>query len=107
MAIITKVESPLLSQLDLAKSQYAENVEDALDCLIALYLKIKSRFMRTRRRCKTQDAMKKSRRNPGRGANNGNRNSTTSGKFRKPSADEKNRRNSDGNIIFYHKNTER
>jgi uncharacterized protein YjcR len=36
---------------------------------------------------KIQDAMKKARRNPGGGANNGNLNGATSGKFRKPSAD--------------------
>jgi hypothetical protein len=56
---------------------------------------------------KMQDAMKKSRRNPGVGANNGNRNGTTSGKFRKPNADENNHYSIDGNIIFYHKKTER
>jgi hypothetical protein len=54
-----------------------------------------------------QDAMKKSRRNPGGGANNGNRNGTTSGKFIKPSADKNNRRNIDGKVMFYHKNAER
>jgi hypothetical protein len=36
---------------------------------------------------KMQDAMKKARRNPGGGANNGNRNDTTNEKFRKPSAE--------------------
>jgi hypothetical protein len=49
---------------------------------------------------KMQDAMKKARRNPGGGPNSGNRNGTTSGKFRKPSADENNRRTINGNIIF-------
>jgi hypothetical protein len=53
-----------------------------------------------------QDAMNKSRRNPVGGTNNGNRNGATSGKFRKPSADEHNRRTIDGNVIFYHKKTE-
>jgi hypothetical protein len=56
---------------------------------------------------KMQDAMKKARRNTGGGANNGNCNGTTSGKFRKPSADKKNRRYIDGNVMFYHNNTER
>jgi hypothetical protein len=56
---------------------------------------------------KMQDAMKKARRNSGGGANNGNCNGATSGKFRKPSADEKNRRTIDGNVMFYHKKTER
>jgi hypothetical protein len=55
---------------------------------------------------KMHDAMKKTRK-PGGGANNGNRSGTTTGKFRKPSADEKNRRTIDGNVIFYHKKTER
>jgi hypothetical protein len=32
---------------------------------------------------------------------------TTTGKFRKPSADENNRRTINGNVIFYHKKTER
>jgi hypothetical protein len=56
---------------------------------------------------KMHDAMNKTRRNPGGGANNGNRNGTITGKFRKPSADEKSRRTIDGNVIFYHKKTER
>jgi hypothetical protein len=56
---------------------------------------------------KMHDAMKKTRRNPGGGANNGNCNGTTTGKFRKPSADEKNCRTIDGNVMFYHKKTER
>jgi hypothetical protein len=55
---------------------------------------------------KIHDAMKKTRK-PGGGANNGNRSGTTTGKFRKPSADEKNRRTIDGNVMFYHKKTER
>jgi hypothetical protein len=53
MALVTKAASPLLSQLDLAKSQYAEIVEEAIDFLIALYLKIKRIFTRERRRYKT------------------------------------------------------
>jgi hypothetical protein len=56
---------------------------------------------------KMQDAMKKTRINPGGGVNNGNRNGATRGKFRKPSADEKNRRTIDGNVMFYDKKTER
>jgi hypothetical protein len=32
---------------------------------------------------------------------------TTTGKFRKPSADENNRRTIDGNVMFYHKKTKR
>jgi hypothetical protein len=56
---------------------------------------------------KMHDAMKKTRRNPAGGANNGNRNGTTTGKFRKPSADKKNRRTIDGDVMFYHKKTER
>jgi hypothetical protein len=52
------------------------------------------------------DAMTKTRINPGGGSNNGNRNGTTTGKFRRPSADEKNRCAIDGNIMFYHKKTE-
>jgi hypothetical protein len=56
---------------------------------------------------KMQDAMKKSRRNPGGGAKSENHNGTTSGKFRKPGADEKNRCNINGNVMFYHKKTER
>jgi hypothetical protein len=56
---------------------------------------------------KMHDAMKETRRNPGGVAKNGNRNGTTTGKLRKPSADEKNRRTIDGNIMFYHKKTER
>jgi hypothetical protein len=56
---------------------------------------------------KMQDAMKKARRNTGGVTNSGNRNCTTSGKFRKPSADKKNSRNIDGNVIFYHKKTDR
>jgi hypothetical protein len=51
--------------------------------------------------------MKEARRNTGGGANNGNRNSKTGGKFRKPSADENNRLYIDGNVLFYHKKTER
>jgi hypothetical protein len=54
---------------------------------------------------KMHDAMKRTRK-PGGGANNGNRSATT-GKFRKPSADEKNRRTINGNVMFYHKKTER
>jgi hypothetical protein len=56
---------------------------------------------------KMHDTMKKTRRNPGGGANNGNRNGTTTGKFRKPSADEKNCSTINGNVMFYHKKTER
>jgi hypothetical protein len=56
---------------------------------------------------KKHDAMKKTRRNPGGGAKNGNRNGATSGKFRKPSADIKNRRTIDGNVMFYQKKTAR
>jgi hypothetical protein len=54
---------------------------------------------------KMQDAMKKARRNPGGGVNNGIHNGATSGKFRNPTADEKNRRTIDGNVMFYHKKT--
>jgi hypothetical protein len=53
MELVTKAESPLLTQLDLANSQYAGIVEDAMYCLIALYLKIKRIFLRARRRYKT------------------------------------------------------
>jgi hypothetical protein len=35
------------------------------------------------------------------------RNVATSGKIRKPSADEKNRLTIDGNVMFYHKKKER
>jgi hypothetical protein len=56
---------------------------------------------------KMHDAMKKTRRNPGGAANNGNHNGTTTGRFRKTSADKKNRCIIDGNIKFYHKKTER
>jgi hypothetical protein len=42
-----------LSQLDLTKSQYDGIVEESIDCMIALYLKIKRRVLRGRRRCKT------------------------------------------------------
>jgi hypothetical protein len=63
--------------------------------------------MKLIRKKKMHDAMKKTRRNPGGGAKNGNRNGTTTGKFRKPSADEKNRRTIDGNVMLYHKKTER
>jgi hypothetical protein len=55
---------------------------------------------------KMHDAMKKARK-PGGGANNGKRSGTTTGKFRKPSAAEKNRRTINGNVTFYHKKTER
>jgi hypothetical protein len=55
---------------------------------------------------KMHDAMKKTRK-PGGGANNVNRSGTATGKFRKPSADEKNRLTIDGNVMFYHKKTER
>jgi hypothetical protein len=103
MASATKVSSPLLSQLDLAKSQYAGIVEDRIGCPTALYLKIKI----SERKKKMHDAMKKTRRNPVGGANNGNRNGTTTVKFRKPSADENNRHTIDGNVMFYHKKTER
>jgi hypothetical protein len=51
------------------------------------------------------DAMKKTRK-PGGGENNGNCSGTTTGKFRKPSADKKSRRTIDGNVMFYHKKTE-
>jgi hypothetical protein len=51
MASVTKAVSPLLSQLDLEKSQYAGIVEEAIYCLIALYLKKKRRFLRARRIC--------------------------------------------------------
>jgi hypothetical protein len=56
---------------------------------------------------KMHDAMKKTKRNPGGGENNGNYNGTTTRKFRKPSSDEKNRRTIDGNVMFYHKKIER
>jgi hypothetical protein len=56
---------------------------------------------------KIHDAMQKTRRNPGGGASNGNRNGTTTDEFRKLSADEKNRCTIDGNVMFYHKKTER
>jgi hypothetical protein len=39
--------------LDLANSQHAGIVEEAIYFLIALYLKIKRIFLRARRRCKT------------------------------------------------------
>jgi hypothetical protein len=55
---------------------------------------------------KMHDPMKKTRK-PAGGANNENRSGTTTGKFRKPSADEKNRRTIDGNEMFYHKKIER
>jgi hypothetical protein len=55
---------------------------------------------------KMHDAMKKTRK-PGGGANNRNRSGTATGKFRKTSADENNRRTIDGNVMFYHKKTER
>jgi hypothetical protein len=44
MALVKNTASPLLSQLDLAKSQYAGIVEEAIDCLIALYLKSREDF---------------------------------------------------------------
>jgi hypothetical protein len=55
---------------------------------------------------KMHDAMKKTRK-PGGGANNRNRSGATTGKFRKPSADQKNRRTIDGIVMFYDKKTER
>jgi hypothetical protein len=105
MALVTNAAGILLSQLDLAKIQYAGIVEEAIDCLIALYLKNQEKFSEGKK--KMQDAMKKSRRNTGGGAKNGNRNGTTSGKFRKPSADKNNCRNIDGSVMFHHKTTER
>jgi hypothetical protein len=106
MASATKGARPLLSQLDLAKSQYAGIVEDHTDCLTALYLEIKRIFLKAKRKCMMQ-CRKPEEILGGGGANNGNRNGTTTGKFRKPSAGEKNRRTIDGNVMFYHKKTER
>jgi hypothetical protein len=54
MASTTKGASPLLSQLDLAKSQYAGIVEDHIGCPTALYLKNKRTFLKAKRKCMMQ-----------------------------------------------------
>jgi hypothetical protein len=98
MKLATREASQPLLQLDLAKHQCAGIVVEPTRCLSALCLRIKKRFL------KEEEAMTKAKKS---GNGGGNHNQNGGGKFRKPSADEKNRRTIDGSAMFYHNNTER
>jgi hypothetical protein len=101
MELVTKAASPLLSQLDLACWNCGGG-HGLPDCTFP-----KNREKIYEGKKEMQEAMKKSRRNADRGASSGNHNGASSGKFRKPNADENNRHTIGGNTIFYHKKTDR
>jgi hypothetical protein len=54
MELVTRAASQFFLQLVLSNPQYAESVVEPTKYLTALFLRIKKRFLKERRRCRKQ-----------------------------------------------------